>query len=88
MGTFARNSHFFWLFLLHGNPGKPTENMVVQWLKKYGIQSADMWQSNLSIIQVCNAYLWYDSGYYTIIDFNEVDIRIYLPEKVILHRGR
>ena len=25
---------------------------------------------------------------YTIIDFNEVDIRIYLPEKVIIHRGR
>ena len=23
--------------------------------------------------------------YYTIIDFNEVDIRIYLPEKVIIH---
>ena len=27
-------------------------------------------------------------GYYTIIDFNEVDIRIYLPEKVIIHRDR
>ena len=26
--------------------------------------------------------------YYTIIDFNEVDIKIYLPEKVIIHRGR
>ena len=26
--------------------------------------------------------------YYTIIDFNEVDVRIYLPEKVIIHRGR
>ena len=26
--------------------------------------------------------------YYTIIDFNEGDIRIYLPEKVIIHRGR
>ena len=26
--------------------------------------------------------------YYTIIDFNEVDIRIYRPEKVIIHRGR
>ena len=25
---------------------------------------------------------------YTIIDFNEVDMRIYLPEKVIIHRGR
>ena len=25
--------------------------------------------------------------YYTIIDFNEVDMRIYLPEKVIIHRG-
>ena len=23
--------------------------------------------------------------HYTIIDFNEVDIRIYLPEKVIIH---
>ena len=23
--------------------------------------------------------------YYTIIDFNEVDMRIYLPEKVIIH---
>ena len=27
-------------------------------------------------------------GYYTIIDFIEVDIWIYLPEKVIIHRGR
>ena len=26
--------------------------------------------------------------HYTIIDFIEVDIRIYLPEKVIIHRGR
>ena len=26
--------------------------------------------------------------HYTIINFNEVDIRIYLPEKVIIHRGR
>ena len=26
--------------------------------------------------------------YYTIIDFNEVDIRIYLPEKVIIHQDR
>ena len=26
--------------------------------------------------------------YYTIIDFNEVDMRIYLREKVIIHRGR
>ena len=26
--------------------------------------------------------------YYTIIDFNEVDIRIYLPEKMIIHQGR
>ena len=30
----------------------------------------------------------YPVYYYTIIDFNEVDIRIYLPEKVIFHRGR
>ena len=30
-----------------------------------------------------------DSIYhYTIIDFNGVGIRIYLPEKVIIHRGR
>ena len=26
--------------------------------------------------------------YYKIIDFNEVDIRIYLPEIVIIHWGR
>ena len=26
--------------------------------------------------------------YYTIINFNEVDIRIYLPEKVITFKGR
>ena len=26
--------------------------------------------------------------YYTIIDFNEVDIRIYLPDKNYIHRGR
>ena len=30
----------------------------------------------------------YNKQYYTIIDFNEVDIRIYLPEKVIIHWGR
>ena len=29
-----------------------------------------------------------EGRHYTIIDFNEVDIRIYLPEKVIIHRGR
>ena len=29
--------------------------------------------------------LSFASGDYTIIDFNEVDIRIYLPEKVIIH---
>ena len=28
------------------------------------------------------------SRQYSIIDFNEVDMRIYLPEKVIIHRGR
>ena len=35
-------------------------------------------------------FFWGGGGnvYYTIIDFNEVDIRIYLPEKVIIHRGR
>ena len=37
--------------------------------------------------------LWFDRFllliiYYTIIDFNEVDIRIYQPEKVIIHQGR
>ena len=26
--------------------------------------------------------------YYTIIDFNELDITIYLPKKVIIHQGR
>ena len=26
--------------------------------------------------------------YYTVIEFNEVDVRIYLPKKVIIHRGR
>ena len=26
--------------------------------------------------------------YYTITDFNEVDIRIYLPDKNYIHRGR
>ena len=26
--------------------------------------------------------------YYTIIDFGEIDMRIYLPQKVIIHRGR
>ena len=29
-----------------------------------------------------------EGKYYTIIDFNEVDIRIYLPVKVIIHQGR
>ena len=28
-----------------------------------------------------------DIRHYTIIDFNEVDMRIYLPEKEINHRG-
>ena len=26
--------------------------------------------------------------YYTVIDFDEVDMRIYLPRKVIIHRNR
>ena len=26
--------------------------------------------------------------HYTIIDFNEMDIRIYLPKNEIIHRGR
>ena len=34
------------------------------------------------------SYKIYTKQYYTIIDFNEVDIRIYLPEKVIIHGGR
>ena len=34
------------------------------------------------------SYMYIYAWYYTIIDFNEVDIRIYLPEKVIIHRGR
>ena len=33
-------------------------------------------------------HVYFTGYYYTIIDFNEVDIRIYLPEKVIIHRGR
>ena len=37
----------------------------------------------------CVHYLFIDiMRYYTIIDFNEVDMRIYLPEKVIINRGR
>ena len=35
----------------------------------------------------CGVNIFDIKGYYTIIDFNEVDIRIYLPEKVIIHRG-
>ena len=39
-----------------------------------------------------NSFVWcvIDNivAYYTIIDFNEVDMRIYLPEKVIIHRGQ
>ena len=31
-----------------------------------------------------NRVMVHRHGYYTIIDFNEVDIRIYLPEKVII----
>ena len=37
-------------------------------------------QSLIRLENICTKY-------YTIIDFNEVDIRIYLPEKVIIHRG-
>ena len=36
-----------------------------------------------NLYEKCQYYM----EYYTIIDFNEVDIRIYLPEKVIIHRG-
>ena len=32
--------------------------------------------------------IFFHERYYTIIDFNEVDIRVYLPEKVIIHQGR
>ena len=43
------------------------------------------------IVRICKLEYFrptYWLKYYTIIDFNEVDIRIYLPEKVIFHRGR
>ena len=48
----------------------------------------DAWKCAL---KKCEQYISADvifcvwGQYYTIIDFNEVDIRIYLPEKVIIH---
>ena len=69
-------------------------------LKNY--LSSMLWQKfhEIVIMQTRNIFLWihvlfvywktqnFSEKYYTIIDFNEVDIRIYLPEKVIIHRGR
>ena len=45
-------------------------------------------QFMLARLPIINNCMCQCQGYYTIIDFNEVDIRIYLPEKVIIHRGR
>ena len=45
-----------------------------------------IFQCSILHFQMCINSL--NGEYYTIIDFNEVDIRIYLPEKVIIHRGR
>ena len=42
-----------------------------------------------SKVKVANFSFLNEKSYIkTVIDFNEVDIRIYLPEKVIIHRGR
>ena len=42
------------------------------------------WTNSMRIAVAHQTNDWY----YAIIDFNEVDIKIYLPEKVIIHRGR
>ena len=39
------------------------------------------------LVQICYMNMTF-LQYYTFIDFNEVDIRIYLPIKVLIHRGR
>ena len=51
-----------------------------------GIQSVSgLWCSLIGLPMVKQSAL---VKYYTIIDFNEVDIRIYLPDKNYIHRGR
>ena len=42
-------------------------------------------RENKILANVSEFTLFNVASYYTIIDFNEVDIRIYLPEKVIIH---
>ena len=55
--------------------------------KKFmGVWSSEVkcikWMEKLEVIQ--KTLQW---KYYTIIDFHEVDIRIYLPAKMIIDRG-
>ena len=70
---------------IHGYPCKKTENMMLQWMKKYGIHPTDKWQSNLSILLFWNAYLWSGSSYqilwtvcvlfvYTLLSHNQVHV--------------
>ena len=39
------------------------------------------WKLYLFALKVVKLLSYFEWKYYTIIDFNEVDIRIYLPEK-------
>ena len=60
----TRSSRY--IFCFHGYLCKRTENMMLQCLKNYGIQSTDKWQFIRSIQQVWDAYLWNGSSYQTL----------------------
>ena len=73
---------------------------LIKWLRPKGLKVCSYIEKCAEIKnQTLKKFSWYTKvlcateysrgrQYYTIIDFNEVDIRIYLPEKVIIHRGR
>ena len=63
-------------------------NVFHEWLGYNHRLLISMHKSPKECIHKGGGHTRYDLQYYTIIDFNEVNIRIYLPEKVIIHRGR
>ena len=71
------------VYFMTGTPERSTES---GFMEKPGIGTNPL-AYELSIRKLFPKH-YKGAQYYTIIDFNEVDIRIYLPEKVIIHRGR
>ena len=54
----------------------------------FRVPTTYVWLRNMIVFATNSEGLAVEMIHYTIIDFNEVDIRIYLPEKVIIHQGR